>query len=65
MALADPTSGEESESEVDAVDGINVCLAQVMSHYQREEWKCFVCGPTGQFAKDCPQRDAFKRWHHE
>ena len=41
-ALAYPTSREESESEVEAVDGINMCLAQAMSCYQREEWKCFM-----------------------
>ena len=65
MALADPASGEESESAVEAVDGINVHLAQVMSHYQREEWKCFMCGSPGQFAKDWPHCNAFRRWHHE
>ena len=64
-ASANPTSGEESESEVEAMDGINVHLAQVMSRYQREEWKCFICGSTGHFAKDCPHCDAFKRWHCE
>ena len=37
VMLADPVSGEDSESEVEAVDGLNVCLAQVMSHYQREK----------------------------
>ena len=65
VASADPTSREDSESEVEAVDGINVHLAQAMSHYQREEWKCFVCESPGNFARDCPHRDAFKRWHHE
>ena len=33
VALADPTSGEDSKSEVEAVDGLNVCLSQVMSSY--------------------------------
>ena len=37
VASADPTSREDSESEVEAVDGLNVRLAQVMSCYQREE----------------------------
>ena len=59
-ALTDPASGGDSESEVEAVDGLNVCLAQAMSHYQREEQKCFMCGSPGHFARDCPHHDAFK-----
>ena len=58
-ASADPTSGEDSESEVEAVDVINMHLAQAVSHYQREEWKCFMCGLPGHFARDCPHHDAF------
>ena len=60
VASANPVSGEDSESEVEAVDGLNVCLAQVMSHYQREEQKCFMCGSPGYFARDCPHCNAFK-----
>ena len=56
----DPVSGEDSESEVEAVDGLNMHLAQVMSCYQREEQKCFVCGSPGHFARDCPHCNAFK-----
>ena len=33
----DSVSGEDSKTEVNAVDGLNVRLAQAMSHYQREE----------------------------
>ena len=33
VVLADPTCGEDSKSEVEAVDGLNVHLAQVMSCY--------------------------------
>ena len=65
VALADPASREGSESEVEAVDGLNMRLAQAMNHYQREERKCFVCGSPGHFARDCPHHDAFKRWHWE
>ena len=36
-----------------------------MSHYQREEWKCFMCGSPGHFARDCPHHDAFKQWHQK
>ena len=65
VVSADPTSGEDSESEVEAVDSLNVHLAQAMSHYQREEWKCFMCGSPGHFPRDCPHHNAFKRWHQE
>ena len=65
LALTDPVSGKDSESKVEAVDGLNVHLAQVMSHHQREEQKCFVCGSPGHFTTDCPHHDAFKRWHQE
>ena len=56
----DSVSGEDSKTEVNAVNGLNVHLAQAMSHYQREEQKCFVCGSPGHFARDCPHHNAFK-----
>ena len=65
VAMADPASGEDSNSEVEAVDGLNMHLAQAMSRYQREEQKCFMCGSPGHFARDCPHHNAFKRWHRE
>ena len=65
LVSTDPVSGENSESEVEAVDGLNVHLAQAMSHYQREERKCFMCGSPGHFARDCPHCDAFNQWHRE
>ena len=65
VASADPASREDSKLEVEAVDGLNVHLAQVMSCYQREEWKCFMCGSPGHFARDCPHCNAFKRWHRD
>ena len=65
VASTDPVSREDSESEVEAVDGLNVHLAQVMSCYRREEWKYFMCGSPGHFARNCPLHDAFKRWHQE
>ena len=65
LVSTDPVSREDSESEVEAADGLNVHLAQAMSHYQREEWKCFECGLPGHFARDCPHQYAFKQWHLE
>ena len=60
LASTDPVSGEDSESEVEAVDSLNVCLAQVMNRYQREERKCYVCGSPGHFARYCPHINAFQ-----
>ena len=57
VVSADPTSGEDSKSEVEVVDGLNVHLAQAMSHYQREEQKCFIRGSLGHFARDCTHRE--------
>ena len=37
LALTDPVTGEDSKSEVEAVGGLNVNLAQAMSRYRREE----------------------------
>ena len=50
LALTDSITGEDSESKVEVVGGLNVCLAQAMSHYQKEEQQCFVCGSPGHFA---------------
>ena len=62
LALTDPVTGEDSESEVEAVGGLSVHLAQAMSCYQREEQQCFVCGSPGHFTRGCPHRKAFRRW---
>ena len=35
LALSDQVTGKDSKSKVEVVGGLNVCLAQAMSHYQR------------------------------
>ena len=48
-ALSDQVTGEDSESKVEAVGGLNMRLAQVMSRYQRVKQQCFMCGSLGHF----------------
>ena len=50
LALSDHVTGEDSKSEVEAVGGLNVHLAQAMSCYKWEEQQCFMCGSPGHFA---------------
>ena len=64
-ALTDPVTWEDSESEVEAVGGLNMRLAQAMSHDLREEQQCFVCGSLGHFTRGCPNCEAFRRWHQD
>ena len=54
LVSTDPVTGEDSKSKVEVVGGLNVHLAQVMSCYQREEQKCFVCGSPGHFSETAP-----------
>ena len=58
--LSDHVTGENSESKVEVVGGLNVHLAQAMSRYQWEEQQCFVCGSLGHFAQGCPHHKAFR-----
>ena len=58
--LSNQVTGEDSESEVEAVEGISMCLAQAMSRYQWEEPQCFMCGSPGHFTRGCPHCEAFR-----
>ena len=53
-ALPDQVTGEDSESEVEAVGGTNVRLTQAMSQYQRERETMFHVWVAGSFCLRLP-----------
>ena len=61
----DPESPDSEASELDQIEGSSLRMTQAMNHYQWEEHRCFVCGVTDHFARDCLHWEAFCAWHRE
>ena len=61
----DPEVLEGEPSELDQLEGLSLCMTQVMNHFQCKEHRCFICGATSHFARDCLHRDTFCKWHKE
>ena len=60
-----PETQDSEPPEFNWIEGLSMRMTQAMNHYQQEEWRCFVCGVTDQFARDCPHCETFCTWHKE
>ena len=61
----DPDPVESTPPEPDRIEGLSLRMTQAMNHYQKQECRCFMCGDTGHFTRDCPHHKAFHTWHKE
>ena len=52
--LPNPELPDSEAPKPDVIEGLSLRMIQAMNQYQREECRCFVCGVTDHFARDCP-----------
>ena len=61
----DPDPVDNAPPEPDYIEGLSLQMTQAMNHYQRQERKCFMCGDSGHFTRECPHRENFRAWHKD
>ena len=61
----DPDPVENTPPKPDHIEGLSLRMTQAMNHYQRQECKCFMCGDSGHFVRECPHCEAFCAWHKD
>ena len=61
----DPDPVDNTPPEPDYIEGLSLRMMQAMNHYQRQEHKCFMCGDSGHFARECLHHENFNAWHKD
>ena len=61
----DPDPVENAPLEPNYIEGLSLQMTQAMNYYQKQECKCFMCGDSGHFMRDCPHHEAFCTWHKD
>ena len=61
----DPYPVENTPPKPDHIEGLSLQMTQAMNHYQRQERKCFMCGDSRHFTRECPHREAFRTWYKD
>ena len=54
LLLPDPEPLDPGVPELDIIEGLSLRMTHAINHYQHEEHRCFVCGATNHFTRDCP-----------
>ena len=49
----------------DQLDGLSTWMTQAMNHFQWKEHRCFICGQTGHFVRECLHEDVFHAWQKQ
>ena len=61
----DPDPVENAPPKPDYIEGLSLRMMQAMNYYQKQEHKCFMCGDSGHFTRDCPHHEAFHAWQKD
>ena len=65
LLLPYPDPVENAPHKPDHIEGLSLWMTQAMNHYQRQEHRCYMCGDSRHFVRECPHHEAFCAWHKD